>query len=87
MPTPPIIDKVRQLRDELGATTPKPETKPELDQLHKAVETVMLEPEHEAHYQSLGERLRAAVADLQIHHPALAGTMQQVLSALDAVGL
>jgi hypothetical protein len=87
MPTPPIIDKVRQLRDELGATEPRPETQPELDELSRAVETVMLEPEHEPHYASLGERLRGAMADLQLHHPTLAGAMQQVVSALDSVGL
>jgi len=48
---------------------------------------VMLEPEHEPHYATLGERLRGAMADLQLHHPTLAGAMQQVVSALDAVGL
>jgi hypothetical protein len=87
MPTPPVIDKVRQLQAQLGETQPNPATGPELEKLRTAVDNVMLEPDHAPHYASLRERLRGAYAGFEHEHPELASSIQQVVNALTAAGL
>jgi hypothetical protein len=84
MPTPEVIEKVRQLRAELAATGP---SGPEADRIAKQIDAVLGEPAHAPHYEGLGDRLRTAVAGLEIDHPQVAAAMTSVLNALNAAGL
>jgi hypothetical protein len=87
MPTPAIIDKVRQLQTELGETQPSPAIQPEVEDLKAMVDAVMLDPEHAPHYTSLRDRLRLAEARFETDHPQLAASMQAVMNALNTAGL
>jgi hypothetical protein len=76
MPSNEILDRVRALHGEL-------QTDPAHGEATRALETVMLEPESKAHYKSLSDRL----LELEVDHPKLASSIQQLVSLLDAAGL
>jgi hypothetical protein len=84
MPTPDVIEKVRQLRAELATARP---SSPEAEHLAKQIDAVLIEPDHAPYYVGLGERLRAAATELEREHPQLAATMTTVLNALNAAGV
>ena len=81
MPTPEIIERVRQLDAELAETQPNPATAPGIETLRMQVKTVMLEPEHLPHYKSLGDKLLFHYVGFQIDHPQLAAAMERVTSS------
>ncbi len=87
MPTEIVIQKVRELRDELAQTQPDPRALPQVEALKQAVDTVMLEPTHVPHYKSLSDKLTFAYVGFEIDHPKLAAAMQGVKQSLLAVGL
>jgi hypothetical protein len=84
MPTPDVIEKVRQLRAELATARP---ASPEAEHLTKQLDTVLVEPDHAPHYAGLGDRLRSAAAGLEAEHPQLAAAMTTVVNALNAAGV
>lgn len=84
MPTPDVIDKVRQLRAELATA---PSASPEAERITQQLDSVLIEPGHAPHYAGLGERLRAAAAGLEAEHPQLAAAMMTVVNALSATGV
>ncbi len=79
MPTPEIIQRVRELHAELKA---QPDPAKQQDVLRQ-LETVMLEPAHTPHYKSLSDKLLA----LEVDHPKLAGSVQQLVELLTSAGL
>jgi hypothetical protein len=76
MPSNEILDRVRALHGEL-------KTDPAHGEATRALETVLLEPESTAHYKSLSDRLLA----LEVDHPKLAASIQQLVDLLGAAGL
>ena len=76
---PEIIQRVRKLHAELKAAARSGETRGRARQL----ETVMLEPQHAPHYNSLSDKLLA----LEVDHPKLAGSMQRLVELLSSAGL
>jgi hypothetical protein len=79
MPTPPrseILDRVRALHGELKAD-------PAHGEATRALETVMVEPDSTLHYKSLSDRL----LELEVDHPKLAASIQQLVDLLNAAGL
>ncbi len=84
MPTPEVIEKVRQLREELATARP---ASPEAERIAKQIEAVLAEPEHGPHYDGFGDRLRDTATSVEREHPKLAAAMTSVLNALSAAGL
>lgn len=84
MPTPDVIEKVRQLRAALSMARP---ASPEADRITQQLDTVLVEPAHAPRYAGLGERLRSAAAGLEAEHPQLAAAMTTVVNALNAAGV
>jgi hypothetical protein len=82
MPTPDVIEKVRQLRAELATAA-----SPEAAHITQQLDTVLVEPNHAPHYAGLGERLRTAAAGLEAEYPQLAAAMMTVVNALNATGV
>ncbi len=87
MPTPAIIERMRELHTELGETQPTPATAEELARIKQQVDTVMLQPDHAPHYKGLSDRLLFAYVGFQIDHPKLAGLMQGVATSLSNAGI
>lgn len=87
MPTPEIIQKVRELHAELGETRPTPLTQAEIDRMKQAVELVIREPDHMPHYKSLNDRILFAVVGFQIDHPKLFDLMTGVAASLSNAGI
>lgn len=88
MPTPDIIEKVRQLHREIAETPDLPQhVQPDVSAIQKQIDTIMLEPDHVPHYTTLNDRLLFAYVKLEIDHPNLAKAMQSVSNALAAAGL
>lgn len=87
MPTPEIIERVKQLHDDLSATQPDPARQPAVDELKAELQTVMLEPDHAPHYKSLSDKLLFHYVGFQIDHPKLAGSMQGLVESLARAGL
>jgi hypothetical protein len=83
MPTPEVIEKLRQLRTEL-ATTPDA---PGVQSLREDLDAVLVEPSHAQGYGGLKERLVAAYVGFQQVHPKLAASIEGVTSELTAAGL
>ena len=84
MPSPEVIEKVRQLRAELASARP---ASPEAERLAQQIDALLADPEQAQHYEGLGERLRSAAAGLEAEHPQLAAAMTTVLNALSAAGV
>ena len=84
MPTPEIIERVRQLRTQLGETQP---ADPETSQLVHEIDSVLADPAHAPRYDGLGERLRSASTGVEVRHPQLAASVQAVINALSAAGV
>lgn len=84
MPTPEVLDQVRQLRAQLVAARPD---SPEATHLAQQIDALLAEPAHAPHYAGLGERLRAAATSLEAAHPDLAAAMTRVVDALSAAGI
>ena len=84
MPTPDVIEKVRQLRGELAAAQP---SSPDAARIAKQIDDVLAEPARAQHYEGLGDRLRSAAAGLEGEYPQLAAAMTTVLNALSAAGV
>ncbi len=88
MPTPEIIEKVRQLRQQLAETPDLPNhVRPDVSAIQKQIDTILLEPDHVPHYTSLNDRLLYAYVKFEVDHPNLAKAMQNVSNALQAAGL
>lgn len=83
MPTPDVVEKLRQLREAL-ATQPDA---PTAASLAKQLDPVLVEPFHAPHYHGLRARLLDAYSDLEIEHPRLAGAIQTVIESLTHAGL
>ena len=87
MPTPAIIERVRELHAELGETQPNPATQADLEALTRQLETVLVEPTSVPHYAGLRDKLLFAYVGFEVHHPKLAGLVQGVATQLAAAGL
>lgn len=87
MPTPTVIEGVKGVHSQLGEVQPTAGGGPDVDVLKRQLETVILEPQHKPHYESLGERLRAAYADFSSNHPSLAASMESLANELSKAGL
>lgn len=87
MPTPSVIEGVKVVHSQLGEVRPTAGESSNVDVLQRQLETVILEPEHKHHYESLGERLRAAYADFSSNHPSLAASMESLANELSKAGL
>ena len=83
MPTPEVIEKVRQLHAELEE---QPDA-PDLESLRKQIDTVLVEPFHAPHYHGLRDKLLFAYVGFEIDHPKIASTMQSVINSLTVAGL
>jgi hypothetical protein len=82
MPTPEIVDKVRDLRKQIAESKG-----PEAEALRKQIDTILLEPEHRPHYRSLVERLRALYRHIVASSPNAAALIEEVANELTAAGL
>jgi hypothetical protein len=87
MPTPDVIERVRDLQTKLAETKPTASTAPVVDDLKKLVDAAVREPTHAPHYTTLRDRLRLAYAGFETDHPKLASAMERVISELTAAGL
>jgi len=88
MPTPAIIERVRDLQGQLAETPDAPsELVREVDNVKKALDVVMLDPYNAELYTSLRDRLLLAYIGFQIDHPKVAGAMQGLVEALNAAGI
>jgi hypothetical protein len=85
MPIPFVIAKVRHLHQTLAETPPP--AHPAVGEVAKAVDTVMVDPEHEPHYEGLREKLAAATRAIEAQHPKLAAAMEAVVQSLSTAGL
>ena len=89
MPTPAIIERVKQVHAGLVEAQPDPAkvATVDLDALKQQLSTVMLEPTHKPHYKSLGDKLLFAYIGYQIEHPKLAAVMESLANDLAKAGL
>ena len=88
MPTPEIIQKVKDLQQQIDETPDLPtHVQPDVSAIQKQIATIMLEPGKVAHYTSLNDRLLFAFVKFQVDHPKLANAMIDVTNALAAAGL
>jgi hypothetical protein len=88
MPTSAVIEKVRELRDELAETPDLANhVQPDVEAIKKQIDTIMLEPDKVALYTSLNDRLLLAYVAFQIDHPKLADAMQNAMAAMAAAGI
>jgi hypothetical protein len=84
MPTPEIIESVRQLRTQLAETSP---AGPEAEHVARHVDAVLVEPTNAPRYNGLSDRLRSASLSIESRHPQLAASMNAVINTLNAAGL
>ena len=84
MPTPEIIERVRQLRAQLAETPPGT---PEAEHIASQIDSVLVDPAHTPRYEGLSDRLRSASASIENRHPQLAASMNAVINALSAAGI
>ena len=84
MPTPEVIEKLRQLRTALAA--PEPEA-PAHASLRQQLDEVLVDPEQRPRYTGLAEKLRGAMIGLEVDHPHLAGSIEAVINSLSAAGI
>lgn len=82
MPTPEIVERMRQLRAQLTEIQ-----LPEADPVASHIDSVLADPAHAPHYEGLSDRLRSASASIESRHPQLAASMNTVINALTATGL
>ncbi len=87
MPTPDIIERVKKLQDELGEVQPDPAKAPDVEALKQQIDMVLAQPDHAAHYKSLGDKLLFAYVGFQIDHPELASSMETLADTLAKIGL
>ncbi|HEY1814046.1 MAG TPA: hypothetical protein VGL61_22240 [Kofleriaceae bacterium] len=73
-----LIQRVKAVHAELKA-----EGDPAKQDVARQLETVMLEPDQKAHYSSLADKLLA----LEVDHPKLATSIQQLVELLTSAGL
>lgn len=82
MPTPEIIERVKQVHAQLGDVSGA-----KADALKQQLATVMLEPGEKAHYRTLAQRLREAYGGFLADHPKLAAQIETLANDLSNVGL
>lgn len=87
MPTPPVLEGVKAVRDQLAEAQAEIATAPSIEAIKHQVETVLLEPNHRPHYEHLSDRLRAAYASFVSDHPSLAAAMDSLANELAKIGL
>jgi hypothetical protein len=89
MPTPAIIERVKEVHDELGKAQPDSTRAHDVDvdAIKKQLAAVMLEPDHKPHYDALGDKLRYAYAGFKDDHPKLAASMETLANDLAKAGL
>jgi Domain of unknown function (DUF4404) len=85
MPTPSIIDRLREVHTELEGSQRVADSS-HVDGLKRQIDAVMLEPEG-ADYATLRERLAAAYASFEGEYPKVAGAIQGLIAELTAAGL
>ena len=84
MPTPEVIEKVRQLRAQLVEARPEGS---EAEHVASHIDSVLADPGDPPSYAGLSERLRSASASIEARHPQLAASMNAVINALSAAGV
>lgn len=87
MPTPPVLEGVKAVRDQLGAAQPPVAGTAEVNAIKRQLETVLLEPQHTPHYEALRLKLREAYGSFVTDHPTLAAAMDSLANELSKVGL
>lgn len=87
MPTPSVIEGVKAVHSQLDEVKPSATITPDVDVLKRQLETVILEPHHKQHYDSLSTRLRAAYVGFSSNHPSLAASMESLANELSKAGL
>jgi len=89
MPLPAIIERVKQVHDELGEAQPDFTRAPDVDvdAIKKQLAAVMLEPDYKPHYKALGDKLLYAYVGFEIDHPELAKSMETLANELAKAGL
>jgi hypothetical protein len=80
MPTPEIIERMRQLRSQLN-------DHPDAAHIATDLDTVLAEPAHAPRYEGLRGLLQSASAGIESRHPQLAASINTVINALTAAGL
>jgi CHASE3 domain sensor protein len=80
MPTPEIIERMRQLRSQLADN-------PDAAHIATELDTVLVEPAHAPRYEGLRGRLQAASASIESRHPQLAASINTVINALNTAGI
>jgi hypothetical protein len=88
VPTPEIIERVRDLHRELAETPDyEPSRKPDVVAIQQQIDTILLDPSQVHHYTSLSDRLLSAYVGFEIDHPKIASAMQRVIAAVNGAGL
>lgn len=89
MPTPAVIERLRELHAELAETPDafSPSVRPDAVAIKKQLDTIMLDPSQAHLYTSLNDRLLLAYIGFQIDHPNVAKAMQDAMAAMTAAGL
>jgi hypothetical protein len=78
MADPELIKRVKEVHGELKA-----QPDPAKQDVARQLEVVMLEPDQKAHYGTLADKLLA----LEVDHPKLAASIQQLVELLTSAGL
>lgn len=88
MPTPEIIQKVKDLQQQIAETPDLPtHVQPDVTAIQKQIDTILVDPSHVPNYSSLNDRLLLAFVKFQVDHPKLADAMVNVTNALANAGL
>ena len=82
MPRPEIVERVKKLQADLGEIQPHPAWAKSVVELREHLDAAMND---EAQYQSLGDKLRLHVIELEEEHPAVAKAMESLAAALSSV--
>lgn len=85
MPTPSVLEGVKAVRSQLGEAQSTPTE--QVDAIKRQLETVLLDPEHKPHYESLRHKLREAYGSFVTDHPTLAAAMDSLATELSKAGL
>ena len=89
MPTPAVIERMRDLHAKLAETPDaySPANRSQATAIRQQLETIMLDPTDVQLYMSLNDRLLLAYVGFEIDHPKLAAAMVEAQKSLLAAGL
>lgn len=87
MPARELQEQLNKLREQLEQNPPL--TEAERDDLHALMQQIQLELELETKTQdtNLADSVNLAVDRFEVEHPALAGTLRNIMQALVSMGI